>query len=671
VNQNQKGIQKEDHRLSPRYLLKTASFLFIIHIFMLLPICLYAWEKIDFKNAPTQDMFPESDAVVIKNEGHMEIKKNGEALFTEHGIIKIFSDTDQRYSRQSLPFNNSVEIISIKARTINEEGEEILLDKNQIAEKSMFSEYALYSDAKVKEFNFPRVKKNSLVQYEYTLLLKSQLFWHDWFFQDEIPVIYSKYILEIPKDFEFKFKVVNDQIEPQIEFSHGGKKLIFTWEAKDKKALKKETFMPPLSEVASRLTFSPAAFTMDGKIYPSKTWDDVARWYRELSSESMIGDEKIRDLAFTLTSNLNSKRKKVKAIYQWVQDHIRYVLVTIGTGAFKPHACQEVLDYKYGDCKDMSSFLIALLKSIEIEAFPTLISTKGHRRVLTDMPRPRQFDHVMVVVPLDGEYLWLDPACRNCKFGQLPFEDQGATALIVESHRGELVTSPESPFDENFSQTSWEIKLNPDQSATGKVVIKAEGQEDLAFKASLLELKPTKRKNALLDFVSFWFMDVDLNRGKFENLEEKDSDIYIDGDFTAKRLGTETGGKLFLPVNFTTQRNISQSFPKKERDFPLLFDYKFSITDEIKIEILNQFEIEFLPPNIFLDENFGSFESSYEMVDNKIYHKRVFERKEIFIPIEQYDQLKGFYDRVAKEDNQKIILKIPPEAGLKRESHEK
>jgi hypothetical protein len=653
-------MQRTDRRASQRCLAEIALFVLIVNLFSLIPNCPSAWDKIDFKNTPTQDMFPESDAVMIKNEGKMEIKKNGEALFTEHGIIKIFSDTDQRYSRQSLPFNNSVKIISIKARTVNERGEEFILDKNEITEKSLFSEYVLYSDAKVKEFNFPRVEKNSLVEYEYEFLLESLLFWHDWFFQNETPVIYSKYVLKVPKDFEFKFKVVNDKIEPQIKPGGEDKELIFTWEAKDKKALRKEAFMPPLSEVGTRLAFSPSAFKMEEKIYPSKTWDDVARWYHELSSQSIIAEERTRDLAFALTSNSSSERKKVKAVYEWVQDNIRYVSVAIGAGAFKPHNCQDVLDYKYGDCKDMSSFFIALLKAIGIEAFPALISTRGHRRVLPDLPKPRQFDHVMVVVFLDAEYLWLDPACRNCKFGELPFEDQGTTALIVKSDQGKLITSSQSSFDQNLTQTSWEIKLNPDRSATGEIMIKAEGQEDLAFKNSLLELKPVKRKKALLDFVSFWFMDVDLNRWRFENLEEKDSSTCIRGDFAAEKFGTQIRGKLFLPVNFITQRNISQVFPKKERIFPVLFDYEFSSVDELAIEIPHQFEIESLPPNLLLDENFGFFESSYETVDNRIYHKRVFERKKLFIPVEEYDQLKAFYDRVAKEDNQKIILKIPP-----------
>jgi hypothetical protein len=266
----------------------------------------------------------------------------------------------------------------------------------------------------------------------------------------------------------------------------------------------------------------------------------------------------------------------------------------------------------------------------------------------------------MVVVPLDDEYLWLDPACRNCRFGELPFEDQGGTALIVKSDQGELTTSPESSFDQNRSESSWQIILNPDRSATGKVTIRAEGQEDLAFKNSLSELKPTKRKQALLGFISFWFVDADLNTYEFRNLEERDSSIYLIGDFTARRFGTETGGKLFLPVNFTVQRNISQTFSQKQRRFPVLFDHEFRNEDELSVRMPEGFEIDFLPPNVILNEDFGYFESSYEILDGEILHRRVFERKELFVPAEEYERLKEFYDRTAKEDNQKIILKIPP-----------
>jgi hypothetical protein len=213
----------------PMWTLLLSSFLFLMTSFLLLAattIC--AWEKIDLRQMPTRDMFPHSDAVIIKDEAVMEIKPDGEALFTQHRILKIFSDPDKRYSHQEIPFNSSVQVMKIKARTIHPDGEEFSLNEEDIRERSLLSEYILYSDAKMKEFYFPRMDTNCLVEYQYQLRLHSLLYWGDWFFQSYLPTLSSKYTLITPKDFDFKVKVLNDEIVPQIDFRKGKK--VFVWE---------------------------------------------------------------------------------------------------------------------------------------------------------------------------------------------------------------------------------------------------------------------------------------------------------------------------------------------------------------------------------------------------------------------------------------------------------
>jgi len=600
-------------------------------------------------------MFPQSDAVIIKDEAIMEIKSNGQADFTQHRIMKIFSDPDKRYSHQEIPFNNRVKVIKIKARTIHPNGKEFLLDEEDVREKSLLLEYVLYSDAKVKEFYLPRVDTNCIVECEYQLRFRSLLFWGDWFFQTRLPTLHSRYTLITPKDFDFKVKVLNDNIEPKIDF-HKGKK-IFIWETSNKKAIKKETFMPPAADIASRLVFSPLQFKFDGEIYPSENWDDIAGWYWKISQGSIIPSQEVKLLASKLTSGLDSKEKRIKAIFDYMQEHIRYVSIAIGTGAFKPHRCADVLEYGYGDCKDMTSLLIALLKATKVEAFPALLSTKGHRSLLTDMPKVKQFDHVVVAVPSDSGYIWLDPACRNCQFGQLPFEGQKAPALVVKPDGGELTTTPETQEDENVTHTLWEIKLNSDGSTSGNLTLQATGQEELAFRASLTELKPQRRRKALTGFLGSWLVDPYLVGYEFKNFKDRDSNIVIQTSFVSGGFGVIDQDKLFLPVNLNTQNYLNLMFPHERRDFPVIFDYKFINLDEMVLQIPVEFEIDYLPSNIRLDEPFGLFESIYKLEQNKIIHKRVFVRRKLYLPVEEYQKLKDFYDRSAEVDNQQIILR--------------
>jgi hypothetical protein len=619
---------------------------------------LLAWEKIEFQETPVQADFPLSDAVIIKDEAVMEIETDGGALYTHHRIMKIFSDPGKRYSRQEIPFNQSVSVIKIKARTIHPDEEEFLLETEDIRERSLFSDYVLYSDSKVKEFYFPRATRNCVVEYEYQLRFSSLLYWSDWFFQSHLPTLHSKYTLATPRYFDVNVRVLNDKIVPKVDFRKGKK--LFVWETFNQEAIRQEVFMPPAADLASRVAFSPIEFKFEGKTYPSATWDDIAGWYRDISQAGSVSTEELNLLAHELTSGLHSREEKMKVLFDYIQEHVRYISVAVGTGAFKPLPCDEILEYGYGDCKDMAALLTTLLNAVEIEAFPAMLSTKGHRKVLTDMPKVKQFDHVVTAVPSADSYIWLDPACRNCRFGELPYEDQGASALVVRPDGGELTITPETEEDTNFTRTLWEVKLNSDGSAWGEVTIQAAGQEGLAFRASLTELKPQRRRKALSGYLSSWFTDPYLLGAEFRNFEEKDSSISVRASFEAERFGVEREDRLFLPVNLHTQNYLNLMFPHAERRSPVIFDYRFINTDQLNISVPEGFQIEYLPDPVRLDESFGLFESTYRSEEDRVLHRRVFVRKELLAPVADYDRLKDFYDQAAAADNQWIILRREP-----------
>ncbi len=649
------SILHKSLRYGARFPFRVGRPLILVLLTLLNPASSPAWDKIDFDQTPVQSIYPLWDAVILKDQALMEIESDGQAVYTLHRIMKIFSDPDKRYSRQEIPFNSSIRVLEIKARTIHPDGEEFFLDQADIKEKSLISEFTLYSDVKAKEFYLPRVRKDCVVEYEYRLRLNSLLYWSDWFFQSDLPSLYSAYTLKVPRDFDFKVKVLNAFIEPRIDFRDD--KQVFMWERFDNPAIRKEVFMPPAADSLYRVAFSPLDFNFDGKTYPSRSWYDIAAWYRDISQPSLELSEKTTSLAVELTSGLTSTEAKVRAIFDYVQEHVRYVSVAVGVGAYRPHLCADVMEYGYGDCKDMTSLVIGLLKAVQIEAYPALLSTRGHPSPLAGMARVKQFDHVVVVVPSDNGYLWLDLACRDCKFGQLPFEDQGATALIVKPNIGELVVTPESAEEENVAYTEWEIKLNSDGSTSGSLFIGATGQEELAFRASLARLKPPRREEALNGFLGYWFIDPDLMVSEFRHFEDRDSNISVRADFLSEGFGVMQKDELFLPVNLNTQDYLSLVFPYQERINPVMFDYRFVNRDEMKIHIPPQFEIEHLPGAVRLDEPFGTFESTFSVEQDTIIHKRLFVRKDLLLSEDLYPQLKEFYDRAAQEDGKKIVLR--------------
>ncbi|UUZ48403.1 DUF3857 domain-containing protein [Massilia sp. B-10] len=78
----------------------------------------------------------------------------------------------------------------------------------------------------------------------------------------------------------------------------------------------------------------------------------------------------------------------------------------------------QVLQRRYGDCKDKSLLMVSMLRELGIEASPVLVST-GQRKGLDKMlPSPLLFDHAIVRAMVNGKEYYVDPT-RQGQYGAL------------------------------------------------------------------------------------------------------------------------------------------------------------------------------------------------------------------------------------------------------------
>jgi tRNA(Leu) C34 or U34 (ribose-2'-O)-methylase TrmL len=84
--------------------------------------------------------------------------------------------------------------------------------------------------------------------------------------------------------------------------------------------------------------------------------------------------EEIIAKAKEITAGKNDNYEKIKSIALFIQNNIQYIYADLERGGFTPHSPKEILAARYGDCKDQTILLIALLKAVGIESFPALIN---------------------------------------------------------------------------------------------------------------------------------------------------------------------------------------------------------------------------------------------------------------------------------------------------------
>lgn len=92
---------------------------------------------------------------------------------------------------------------------------------------------------------------------------------------------------------------------------------------------------------------------------------------------------------------------------------VRYLGLESGIGSYKPFSPNQVFNQRFGDCKDKSLLMIAMLDKMDIEAYPMLVNTTLKHSIKDLLPSPKIFDHCVVKVIDDKSKYYYDPTITN------------------------------------------------------------------------------------------------------------------------------------------------------------------------------------------------------------------------------------------------------------------
>ena len=138
---------------------------------------------------------------------------------------------------------------------------------------------------------------------------------------------------------------------------------------------------------------------------------------RSLNGIAASPTAEIRAQADEIARGRQSDEDKAAALYYWVSQNIRYVSLSFGVGRYQPHSAAEVLANRYGDCKDKTTLLEAMLDAEGLHAQPALANLVAD--IDPEIPNPLQFDHVITFLPLGSKESWLDTTLGVGPFGYL------------------------------------------------------------------------------------------------------------------------------------------------------------------------------------------------------------------------------------------------------------
>ena len=163
-------------------------------------------------------------------------------------------------------------------------------------------------------------------------------------------------------------------------------------------------------------------------------WESVVDWALPMYELASDQDAQIASIAKAIRGSHSERAGQVGAALRWVQEEVRYFGVELGTNSHWPSRPGETLARRFGDCKDKSLLLMALLRELGVDSQAALVNTNRGLESDSYPYRLHAFNHVLVHVKLGEEVHFLDPTLRNQagSLGELREPDYGMALVLAD-----------------------------------------------------------------------------------------------------------------------------------------------------------------------------------------------------------------------------------------------
>src|SRR6202162_3853722 len=372
----------------------------------------------------------EESFVIEQMHSYYRFETDGTGRKETKARIRVQSEAGvQQWGQLQEGYNSANERVEIPyVRVLKEDGTVVKAGDDAVQDLSapIEREAPVYTDYRQKHITVPGLRPGEVLEYDMVTVIHTPLaagqFWADYEFDKSNITLDETVDVDVPASRPLKLKC-NPGMDPKITEENGRR--IYHWSgshleredetAKAKNKKKKKRRLDDDRPDIQLTTF--------------ESWEQVGRWYASLEKDRRMPSPEVRTKAQELTKGMNGDMEKIEALYDYVAKNFRYVSLSLGVGRYQPHAASDVLHNQYGDCKDKHTLLASLLEAEGLHASSVLINSS--RKLDPDVHLRSQFDHVITMLPMGKEEVWMDTTSEVAPFRLLAYSLRSKLALVI------------------------------------------------------------------------------------------------------------------------------------------------------------------------------------------------------------------------------------------------
>lgn len=607
--------------------------------------------------------YPESAAVDLKDYQSIFIDfKNGELVITYDDFSeKLYLDRRAKFGTESsISYSSFTTLKDIEASSFSFENGKYRKNKVEKFTERDVTEDNFYNDIKEVKFIFPKLSEGAISTLGYTKEIHNPRFLIASFFGARIPLVDKKLQITVHKDVEIDFFTFNmDEIPFDYTVKKKGKKMVHTWEAKG---------IPPFEDNLSSISFKeyiPHIVPII-KSYPGESErirvlgepQDLFNWYASMTNQ--INKEplspKLEALSKDLVKDATTELDKVRAVYYWTQQQIKYIDVEYGYGGFIPRDANQVYEQKYGDCKDNSSLMQAMLDAVGVKSYLTWVGTRTIPYTYEELPTPMVDNHMILTYKDEetGKYYFLDATGRYLELGLPSSFIQGKEVMIkLDDTQFELYTVPYVEYSKNKIKETNTMQIK-ENDLVGTTQLQLSGYEKTNVLSKLENRKGDKKIDLYRNRFSKGNNKYILSNLQEQSVFEYDKDLLATFDFEIQNYVQAIDNQLFINLNLNDQTKGYDFGRINERDISIKHQMSFEV--ESRLAIPEGYTIASMPDSVSISNPFFDMNISYYTEEDTIVYIHNFNFKTNRILQQEQEKLKSEIKKSRSHLREMIVL---------------
>jgi hypothetical protein len=341
-----------------------------------------------------------------------------------------------------------------------------------------------------------------------------------------------------------------------------------------------------------------------------------------------------------------------------MEKKIEYIQADLSRGGYRPHFAAEILEKRYGCCKDQSILFISMLRALGIPAYPALLKPYSLREENKEIIYPN-FNHVIVYIPRTEGDLWLDTTSGLTEFPYLHWRNQGRWALVVDGKGGNYIVTPSDKAESNQGIIKYDITFKNETLCT-QMSTEAKGAISDNLKGNLKLLPTLEKENIFRNIVKTRYpaahvQMIDLSDLRNPQVSFKATVLfeleYKDILEKSQETFFYSSSGLNLLSLFTKLQNLT---PPEDRKNDYILGFKFKLIEEwLCPPPKDDFRPNILPQDESLVTQFFSFRTAYTREGELVRARSEFTLEQNRIRLEEYTE---FYEGIQDILNKKWLI---------------